>query len=223
MTQETPAQPPAAHAPALPSTAFTPVLPPTRPSADLYKLAASLEPLVPALKDRFGASVLGTKVYRGDLSVVVANEAFHDVCQFLRDTPQWDFDFLSDVTAVDYLLMPVETRFENLVHLYSIQHRHRVRVKCPVFEPHMRCASVTDLWPTANYHERETYDMYGIQYQGHPDLTRILMADDWEGHPLRKDFPLGGVKSFYFKIDTDPRAGEPKNLVPRIREQLSDV
>lgn len=206
-----------------PHTRFTPVLPPNRKVDDIWKLRPTLEGLADDLKARFGDAVLHDQVYRGDLTVLVTNEAFHNVCSYLRDTPRWGFNMCTDVTAIDYLLMPVSPRFENVVHLYSIEHRHRVCIKCPVEESTMTCASVTDLWATANFHERETYDMYGILYQGHPDLRRILMPEDWEGFPLRKDFPLGGVKSFYFKHDTEPRAGEPPNLIPRIREQLSDI
>ena len=83
--------------------------------------------------------------------------------------------------------------------------------------------SVCDIWSGANWNERETFDLMGIVFVGHPDLRRILLPDDWEGHPLRKDFPAGGTKSFYFKRDSHPRAGEPEGLVPRIQERDSDV
>src|SRR5690606_11860904 len=100
---------------------------------------------------------------------------------------------------------------------------HRMRVKAGVPEDDPVIESVYSVWHGADWMERETFDMFGIIFRNHPDLRRILMPEDWEGYPLRKEFPLGGVKSFYFKRSTDPRAGEPKNLVPRIREQLSDI
>jgi NADH-quinone oxidoreductase subunit C len=206
-----------------PTTAVSPVDAPTQAKDELWTLPESVASLADALSEKFGDDMLASKVYRGELTVYISNEKFHDACAYLKETPEWAFDFCCDVTAVDYLLTGAEPRFENVVHLYSLTHHHRVRVKCPVEESDLKCASVVDLWPTANFHERETYDMYGIQYEGHPDLRRILMPDDWDGHPLRKDFPLGGIKSFYYKTDTEPRAGEPEDLIPRIREQLSDI
>jgi NADH/F420H2 dehydrogenase subunit C len=100
------------------------------------------------------------------------------------------FDFLSDVTGVDRLNLPENSpRFEVVYHVYSIQHGRRLRLKVRVDEG-QAVPTVTEVWPTANWHEREVSDLFGVPFAGHPDLRRILMPDDWEGHPLRKDYPV---------------------------------
>lgn len=175
------------------------------------------------LRERFGEAIVEIISDRGELTLVLDREVVKQVCLVLRDDPDFRFNYLSHVTAVDYLALGRQVRFDVVYHMVSIPQGHRLRVRAAVPEQDPTIDSVCEVWKAANFHERETFDMFGILFQGHPDLRRILMADDWEGHPLRKDFPLGGVKSFYFKRETDPHAGEPENLVPRIRVQRSDI
>jgi len=189
-------------------------------SVDLEKLQTLL---ANKLSEHFGDAIQEFVEYRGDLTMVLDRAHILPVCRFLQTDPDFLFDFLSHVTAVDYSALGRDVRYDVVYHLYSIPKTHRLRIRCAVPEDDPTIDSVFPVWRTANFHERETYDMFGIIFQGHPDLRRILMPDDWEGHPLRKDFPLGGVKSFYFKRATDPHAGEPEDLIPRIRVQESDI
>jgi NADH-quinone oxidoreductase subunit C len=109
------------------------------------------------------------------------------VCRFLRDDPECAFDLLVDVTAVDYFGR--KPRFEVVYHLYSIEKNQRVRIKVPLEETDPKIASLVPVWPGADWLERETYDMYGIRFDGHPNLKRIYLYEEFEGHPLRKDYP----------------------------------
>jgi NADH-quinone oxidoreductase subunit C len=128
--------------------------------------------------------------FRDETWIVVARERLLDVCKFLKEDPELAFDFLSFVCGVDYY--PSQPRFEVVYQLYSTKHHHRFRVKTKVPEDDPKVPSVVTIWPTADWHERETYDLFGIEFQGHPDLRRILLPADWVGHPLRKDYPLRG-------------------------------
>lgn len=139
------------------------------------------------LKIKFPESVLQSSQFRGDLTIVVKRENIASVCEFLRDDGELSFNFLSDLTAVDHLER--KPRFDVVYHLYSINRNHRVRIKVEVDED-QNVPSVTSLWSNANWFEREVFDLFGIRFDAHPDLRRILLPDDWEGHPLRKDFPL---------------------------------
>jgi NADH-quinone oxidoreductase subunit C len=142
--------------------------------------------LTETIRGKFPADVLEAHAFRGDETVTVRKSALKDVAAFLRDA--MGFDFLMDLTAVDYL--PREPRFELVCHFYSSGHNYRLRLKCPVDAADPAVASLTPLWEGANWFEREVYDMFGIRFEGHPDLRRILMYDGFEGHPLRKDYPL---------------------------------
>ena len=139
------------------------------------------------LKERFAESVLEVGEFRGELTLIAGKEDIVQICQFLRDDPELDFNFLSDLCGVDW--PERKPRFDLVYNLYSISKNHRVRLKVRV-EDGESVPSVTSVWSTANWHEREVFDMFGIRFEGHPDLRRILMSEDWEGHPLRKDFPL---------------------------------
>jgi NADH-quinone oxidoreductase subunit C len=125
--------------------------------------------------------------FRGELTVTVKGEDLVSLAAHLKDEPALAFDFLSDLTGVEYA-----DRFEVVYHLYSIPHSHRLRVKVRLERDNPTAPSVTSVWPTADWHEREAYDLLGITFSGHPNLVRILMPDDFEGHPLRKDYPLKG-------------------------------
>lgn len=126
--------------------------------------------------------------FRGELTIVIEPSAIVDACLFFRDTEGLEYNFLEDVTAVDYY--PQEPRFAVCYHIFSMIYGRRLRLKVyPPDEP--RVPSITSVWPSANFQEREAYDMMGIVFEGHPDLRRILMPDDWEGNPQRKDYPLG--------------------------------
>jgi NADH-quinone oxidoreductase subunit C len=127
--------------------------------------------------------------FRDQVTVRVFKDRLVEVCTFLRDTPGLEFDFLTDLTAVDYPTRP--KRFDVVLHLYSMTQNHLLRVKAAVAE-NETIGSVVPVWKTANWLERETYDMFGVVFEGHPDLRRILLPEDWEGFPLRKDYPLGG-------------------------------
>ncbi|MCB2155886.1 NADH-quinone oxidoreductase subunit C [bacterium] len=175
------------------------------------------------LRERFGEKIVEIIEDRGELTLVVERSAVKEVARVLHDDVDFQLNYLSHVTAVDYMALGRDVRFDVVYHMVSVPQGHRLRMRAAVPEDDPTIDSVCEVWKAANFHERETFDMFGIIFQGHPDLRRILMADDWEGHPLRKDFPLGGVKSFYFKRETDPHAGEPEDLVPRIRVQRSDI
>lgn len=144
------------------------------------------------LKERFPEAVLETSAFRGEHTALVAREQVVSVLTFLRDDPELRFDLLSDLTAVDYL--PRQPRFEVVYHLKSLPFNRRLRVKIRVPEDDPVAPTATGVWRAANWLEREVFDLFGIEFRDHPDLRRILMPDEWEGHPLRKDFPTGKVE-----------------------------
>ncbi len=135
--------------------------------------------------DEFSDSVQETHANLGDATAVVDPNQIEVVMRFLRD--EADFDMLMDLTAVDYLGQT--PRFEVVYHLYAMGTNQRVRIKARVAEEAAEIASVVALYASANWMEREVFDLYGIRFDGHPDLRRILLYDEFEGHPLRKDYP----------------------------------
>lgn len=141
-----------------------------------------------AIAKKFKADILESHSEHGDETIVLRREALRAVCQFLRDDPKMDYNFLNDVTAVDYLHRT--PRFEVVYHLTSLTHKHRLRIRVPLEESDLAVDSVFDLWRAANWGEREVWDMYGVRFNGHPDLRRILMYEEFEGHALRKDYPI---------------------------------
>jgi NADH-quinone oxidoreductase subunit C len=149
-------------------------------------------PIAAALEQRFGAAVMGGHNDRNEPTVFVAPESILEVCRFLKG--EQSFIRLSGITGVDW--SPADPRFEVVYLLHSIDRNLRFRVKCRVRE-NEELESVTPVWRAANWYEREVFDMYGIGFRNHPDLRRILMPSDWEGHPLRKDFPVHGYKYSY--------------------------
>ncbi len=132
---------------------------------------------------------------RGDVSVVVAPGDVVAAMEYLRSEGDLRFDFLSDITATDW--PDLDPRFWVVYHLLSMERRHRVRVKVGLAGSAPRMASITPLFPGANWAEREVYDFFGIVFEGHPDLRRIQMPEDWVGYPLRKDEGMGGVNTAY--------------------------
>ena len=145
------------------------------------------------LTERLGRAVLETHAYRGDHTAVLTREGLLPALSWLRDDPALRFDFLVDITAVDYLKYPGREdgpRFDVVYHLYSTTHNHRVRLRVPVEEDDARVPTATGLWPIANWLEREVWDMFGIRFQDHPNLKRLLLYEAFEGHPLRKDYPI---------------------------------
>jgi NADH-quinone oxidoreductase subunit C len=130
--------------------------------------------------------------FRGESTAVVPREHVRRVAEFLAREPGLHFTFLSDITAVDKF--PVEPRFELNYHLLSLERRERIRLKVRVSGGDPVVPSLTPVFPAANWHEREAFDLMGVRFEGHPDLTRILMPDDWEGYPLRKDYPVEGYR-----------------------------
>jgi len=151
---------------------------------------------VEKLRARFPDAVLDVQEFRGETTVTVKPEQIVEICTFLRDDPNLKYDQLTFVSAIDNLARNGQRgnghRFETVYQLHSLAHRRRLRIKAPLKGDAPHIDSVGPVWPAANWHERETYDLMGIVFQGHPDLRRILMPDDWVGHPLRKDYPLGG-------------------------------
>jgi NADH-quinone oxidoreductase subunit C len=146
------------------------------------------------IEEKFAGQVLGTTSYVGQVGVMLTKDKIRDICLFLRDEPSLRMDHLADLTAVDFSRYPGDDglRFEVVYNLISTVHRHRIRLKVRVPEEDPRIDSVSSVWQTANWHERETYDLMGIKFDGHPDLRRILLPEEWEGHPLRKEYPLKG-------------------------------
>jgi NADH-quinone oxidoreductase subunit C len=144
---------------------------------------------VSALQSALPGAVERVVFWVGDWSLVVAGDRLLETAAHLRDEPGAQFDACADVTATDW--PPRPDRFDVIYSLYSTRLRHRVRLKVRVAEGHA-VPSVSGVWPAANWLEREVFDMFGIRFEGHPDLRRILMPDEWQGHPQRKDYPLEG-------------------------------
>jgi NADH-quinone oxidoreductase subunit C len=164
-------------------------------------LYTDLEKAFPTLGDAIERVV----VDRGELTLHVRREALLEVAQTMRDEATLRFELLSSVSGVDYLgVDPTGRRLHSVAHLLSMTHRRRIRleVSVTVEDPHV--PSLASVYPTADWLEREAYDFFGIIYDGHPGLTRIMMPDDWEGHPQRKDYPLGGVPVEYKGAQVPP-------------------
>jgi NADH-quinone oxidoreductase subunit C len=143
-----------------------------------------------ALHEFDPAALVDGKLDRGELTLEIAPGRVVDVCRFIKEQQQ--FVRLSTVTAVDRY--PAEPRFEVVYHLHSIERNQRLRVKCRLRGENPEIDSVTDVWRAANWYEREVFDLFGVSFRNHPDLRRIMLPDDWEGHPLRKDYPVTGAR-----------------------------
>ena len=148
------------------------------------------EAMIASLGEKLPGTVPEFLESRGETYLKVEASSLIEVCTFLRDDPEWHFAFLAFVSGVDWL--GSSPRFEVVYHLRSIEKACRIGLKVPVPDESLAVPSVTSLWSTADWMEREVFDLYGITFTGHPNLKRIMMPDEWEGHPYRKDFPLEG-------------------------------
>ena len=137
-------------------------------------------------------AVSAAKFDRNELTIWVQRTFLRDACLALKNDAQLKYDFLADVTCVDWY--PSEPRFEVVYHLLSIPNKTRVRLKVRLSGDDTSVDSLTPIWPSANYFEREVFDLFGVRFDEHPNLTRILMPENWEGHPLRKDYPVEGYR-----------------------------
>jgi len=147
--------------------------------------AAALEAFAPA-------SITGGNLNHGEITIEIDATKIVAVCRFLKD--QQEYIRLATITALDHY--PMEPRFEIVYHLHSLARNRYLRLKCALAEG-VSIESATSVWRGANWYERETFDLFGVVFDGHPGLTRILMPEDWQGHPLRKDFPTHGNKYSY--------------------------
>ncbi len=148
----------------------------------------ALSLVVRRVVEHFPEAVIDRHCWRGDDTLTIKPESVLDICRFLRREADLDMNLFLDLTAVDYL--PREPRFEVVIHLYSIRHRHRVRLKVPLSGTDPEMDSLTVVWRGTDWFEREAWDLYGIVFRGHPNLRRILLYEQFEGHPLRKDYPI---------------------------------
>jgi NADH-quinone oxidoreductase subunit C len=167
------------------------------------------------LRERFGAAILETHSDFGDDTAVVDPGAWKAVCTFLREDPALDFDMPVDLCGVDYPSRGATGRTEVVMHLYSIAKKHRVRLKARVGDEDMEGAeldSVTSIWPGMNWLEREVWDMSGVRFRGHPDLRRILMYPEFEGHPLQKTYPADRTQPLV-EYRTEEEAGMPLHKI----------
>jgi len=163
--------------------------PPSGPPDPPPPAGMTVPPFIASLQSAIPGSVSHVSYYLGAWTIVVPAAHLIAVARHLRDAPDALFDYCSDLTATDW--PPRAERFDVLYMLYSIRHRHRVRVKVKVSEL-QPLPSVTGIWPAADWLEREVFDMFGLNITGHPDRRRILMPEDWQGYPQRKDYPLEG-------------------------------
>jgi NADH-quinone oxidoreductase subunit C len=169
--------------------------------------------LFDSFEKSFGEKIQAKTEFRGETTFVIAADDLREIAKFCRD--QLSFDYLLDITSIDNF--GEEPRFEIVYHLYSMAHAVHLRLKLKVPEETDAVDTVSDIWPTANWHEREAYDMMGIKFNGHPDLRRILMWDGYPFFPLRKDFPLQGLPSEMPEVaftKVTPMEGGPFVTVP---------
>lgn len=149
------------------------------------------------IKDKFLREVLDINQFRDQVSVTIKRDKIIDICRYLYEDPDIRMDFLSDLCGVDY--PERKSRFEIVYNLCSLKHGHRIRIKALIPADNPSIDSVVSIWSGANWHEREACDMFGIVFNGHPDLRRILMPEEWNGFPLRKDYPLQGIEGWEYR------------------------
>jgi len=144
---------------------------------------------VKKLEEKFSASILEVKTFRDQVTVIVAKKDIYEICKFLCSDPDLQYHYLTDLCGLD--LFPETPRFAIVYQLYSMKHNQRLRLKAKVGESEA-IASVESIWKVANWFEREAYDLFGIPFENHPDLRRLLLWDGYDGYPLRKDYPVEG-------------------------------
>jgi NADH-quinone oxidoreductase subunit C len=167
------------------------------------------------LRERFGAAILETHSNFGDDTAVIEPDRWKEVCTFVREDPALDFDLPVDLCGVDYPSRGATGRMEVVMHLYSISQKHRIRLKARVGDEDMDGAeldSVTSIWPGMNWLEREVWDMSGVRFRGHPDLRRILMYPEFEGHPLQRSYPADRTQPLV-EYRTEEEAGMPLHKI----------
>ena len=155
------------------------------------------------IQEHFPGSIISSRLFRGEKTITIKKDNVVAIGKLLRDSAETNYNYLSDVTCVDRLgvMTEGEDRFEILYNLYSMGTFNRFRLKARVSEDDTTIDTVEVVWPAANWNEREVYDLFGITFNNHSDLRRILMPDDWVGHPLRKDYPIGGEEvEFTFNV-----------------------
>lgn len=165
-------------------------MPLTPAITDLERLKS--HPAVGRLLEWNRAAVEGAKFDRDEMTIYVDRAYIREACSLLKEDAPCPFNFLSDITCVDWY--PAEPRFEVIYHLLSIPKKERLRLKVRLNSSSPAIESLTSVWPGANFFEREVFDLFGIRFTGHPNLQRILMPEDWEGYPLRKDYPVEGYR-----------------------------
>lgn len=172
---------------------------------------------VQKIRAHFPDAILDVNLFRGDTRILVQRQHIVAICQMLRDDPDTQYNFLSECLGVDYLDFREDYRFEVVYNLYSLAYEkdgkkygynRRLFLKVPVPEEDAVVPSVTGIYAGANFPEREIFDMFGVRFSGHPDMRRILMSDDWVGHPQRKDYPLGGERVQFPEGKFGPSVGE---------------
>ena len=153
--------------------------------------ASSTASPIDLLREAFPAEILEVSEEKGERAVVIRKDRCHEILKFLREEPEFHFEMMVDLCGVDYLPMGERPRFEVVYHLYSLTHNHRLRVRVKVPEEDLKVPTVTDLWKAADWFEREAWEMFGFEFTGHPNLKHLLLYNGFEGHPLRKDYPIG--------------------------------
>ncbi len=143
------------------------------------------------LREKFPGYNIEPVEYRGELTIIIDKQNVVEICKFLKTDPQLEFLLCDDVTAIDWARR--KNRFTVVYHIFSLKNKFRLRIKADVDESDLKIDSIASVWKTADWHERETFDMYGIIFNNHPDLRRMYMPEDFEYFPLRKDFPLMGI------------------------------
>jgi len=165
-------------------------MPPPAALTDLERLQE--RPAVRVLLEWKREAIQSAKFDRGEISVTLDRAFIRPACETLKSAPETQFNFLSDLTCVDWY--PSEPRFEVIYHLFSIPRKERLRLKVRLPADDASVESLTSLWPGADLFEREVFDLFGVRFLGHPNLRRLMMPEDWQGHPLRKDYPVEGYR-----------------------------
>lgn len=142
------------------------------------------------LQEKFGSEILKTHQEKENLTILIRKDQAHEILKFLKEDASLSFEMLVDLCGVDFLKMDEKPRFEVVYHLYSLTHNHRLRLRVKVPEEDTKLKTATDLWHSADWAERETREMFGIDFEGHANPKKLLLFEGFEGHPLRKDYPM---------------------------------